>query len=229
MAFIGTKTGLLGLLFVFIGGVYCTTNCGDLNFGEHYIEPVSEENPCPDDEYSTCCLDKIAFVTCDSDAKPGNLTDTTSISDLKAAGKITTFKNVIITRGEPTDIIFPAGCNKNIVVRTEELITVEIIDGSTEHADEKYMDNLSKLNNKFGVVLGYDDDYVIMAPDWFEAFDTDGALPDTQLGLKCTFTKKPHKVPFNENEPCRWRMELKLSYTGILKAALVPAFVGQMN
>ena len=213
-----------------LGLVVCSSVCGDIAFPESYL-PVAAPGECPVDEERSCCISGVAFVTCDSAAIPENLTDTASIDTLKTAGKVTSFNQVIVTRNVPTPINFAAGCGKNILVAMEELVDIDVLHVSEDHQDEQYFHLFSLLNNKLGLVMQYEDDYTIMAQDWVDNFLVDGGavgtLPTTQMGIQATMTIPPYLVPFAENEPCRWRMQFKLRYKGVLKSALVPAWIGQ--
>lgn len=218
------------LIPMIMGLVYCSSACGDIEFPATYL-PAVVEGSCPEDEERSCCISGVMFITCDAGAKPDDLIDPTNIETLKTAGKVTSFNNVIVTRGVPTDITFAAGCGKVVQVAREELIDIDILSVSEDHDDEEYFNSFSLLNNKIGLALQYEDDYTILAKDWIDSWKVDagvaGTLPDTQMGVKATMTIPPYLVPFAENEPCRWRMQFKLRYKGVLTSALITGMIGQ--
>lgn len=208
---------------------YCSTACGDtLEFPATYVPQPTELDPCPEAETRSCCVKRIALVMCDSAAQPADLTNTTSIEALKTAGKLISFSDVGVTFNTPTSTLYTKPCGEEIVVRKEQLIDVEVFDVSEDHEDEQFFNALCKLNNKFGFVYQYEDGYTALADDWIDWF-LDGAigdLPDTQMGIPVSFSIDPYLVPFNRDEPCRWRFQLKVMYDCVLRSALIPAFQG---
>jgi hypothetical protein len=216
------------MAFSAMGYVYCSSDCGSLQFPESYAPEPTEGDPCPSCTGASNCINGFALVTCDGDAKPANLTDTESIDTLKTAGKIFTFKDVYVTRNQPTTVTFtpPGSCGKTIIVRNEEIIDVLILCTAADRTDEEVFDAIAAMNNKWGVILKDADDYTYLAKDWIAAFKGGDPLPDTQMGIQATLVGNPYKSNFVENEPTHWKMQIKLTYTGILQGALIPAFIG---
>lgn len=208
---------------------WCSTACGDsLAFPATYVPQPTELDPCPAKETRSCCVNRVAFVMCDEDAQPATVTDTADIEALKTAGKLINFSDVGITFNTPTEVLYTKPCGDEIVVRKEQLIDIEVFDVSEDHEDEQFFYELCGLNNKFGMIFQYTDSYTALAPDWMDWWFDGGAgdLPDTQMGIPVSFTIAPYIVPFNRDEPCRWRMQVKVMYDCVLRSALIPGFVG---
>lgn len=207
---------------------YCSTTCGTFTFPTSYIPVATELNPCPDKETRSCCVNKLAFVLCDEDSKPTTITDPADIEALKTAGKMITFADVGITFNTPTEITYTKPCGEIITVRKEQLIDVEVFDVSEDHEDEQFFNTLCGLNNKFGFIYQYTDGYTALSPEYIDWFldGAVGALPDMQMGIPTSFSISPYLVPFNRDEPCRWRFQLKVEYECVLRSANIPGFVG---
>lgn len=208
---------------------YCVTTCsGALAFPATYIPAPTEENPCPEKETRSCCITKIAFILCDEDSKPTTVTDPADIEALKTANKLISFGDVGITFNTPTATTFRKPCGEEIVVRKEQLIDIDVFDVSEDHEDEVFFNALCKLNNKFGMIFQWSDGYTALSPDWMDWWLDGhvGAAPDTQMGIPVSFTIDPYIAPFNVDEPCRWKMQIKVMYDCVLRSASIPGFVG---
>lgn len=208
---------------------YCVTSCaGTLTFPTTYIPVPTEEVPCPEKETRSCCVSHLALVMCDSAAQPVSISDPDDITALKTAGKLISFSDVGVTFNTPTEVLYTKPCGEEVVVRKEQLIDVEVFDVSEDHEDEVFFHALCGLNNKFGFIFQYTDGYTAIAPDWIDWFLDGGTgdLPDTQMGIPCSFTVAPYLVPFNRDEPCRWRFQIKVQFDCVLRSAMIPGFVG---
>lgn len=208
---------------------FCVSTCaGNLTFPDTYIPIPDEGNPCPEKETRSCCVNKLALVMCDEDAKPTTISDTADIEALKTAGKLISFSDVGVTFNTPTEVLYTKPCGEEITVRKEQLIDVEVFDVSEDHEDSIFYRSLCRLNNKFGFIYQYTDGYTAIAPDWMDWYldGSVGSPPNTQVGIPCSFSIAPYLVPFNKDEPCRWRFQLKVIYDCVLVDALIPGFQG---
>ena len=202
---------------------------GSLAFPGTYIPLPTEENPCPEKEQRSCCVSKLALVLCDSASKPDTLTDPTDIEALKTANKMFTFPDVGVSFQTPTETTFKKPCGDLVLVRKEQLIDVDVYDVSEDHEDEIVFNAICGLNGKFGLIWQYTDGYTVAAKeiiDWFLDTDGVGTIPDMQLGVPATFSISPYLAPFNDDEPCHWKMQFKITYECGLKSALMPGFQG---
>jgi len=216
--------------FLLATGV-CVSSCGaDLVLPTSYAPVPTEEVPCPAVQKRSCCMKKFAFILCDADSIPTSLSDPEAIALLKTNLKMMSYPSASVKFNAPTTDTFELPCGDKMIVSKKQTIDIEVYTVAEDHSDETHWRDICLLDGKLSWIGQFTDGYTVLADDWITTFlASEVTLPVTQMGIPFSFSIPPYPAPFVKGEPCRWIMQIEIDIDCVLRSALMPGFIGQLD
>ena len=204
----------------------CSSACGAAFAGL----PVAYSDPCVIESRSNC-FNRLFMATCEKFLGT-SMNDGTALSALKTANKIRMFQNVDVVPGTPTQISYKRkGCGGSVPTGIKQVFDLYFLDVSEDHADEIFWREICQLGNKITWGMFFDDDYLVANQKWVDHWNAGGAgaTPNEPLGMNASVTEVPHLLPFEEDTPPQWKMQIELQFPCTWVSGLAPNVIGAIQ
>jgi len=214
-----------GFILLFIGAI-CSSTCG----AAFTALPEAYADPCVPQTRSNC-FTRIFMATCEL-FEGDSMNDATALAALKTAEKIRLFENVDVVPQTPTQIIYKRkGCRGSSVKGQKQIFDLFFEDVAADHTDEIFWKEICQLGNKITWGLIFSDDYTVANQAWVEHFLAGGlgTTPNEPLGINATVLEVPHLLPFVEDEPPIWKMQIEVYWDCTYVSALAPNLIPSID